>query len=374
MMSGLPWGGSEQLWCKTANLASDQSHIIFVSVYNWGLDTNESITALKQKGAFIQLRERYKPNENSAVKIFKSLKRKLRFSNPWKALFQFRPDHILINQGGSFDALQHHPDLIRLLQKRNINYSILSHSHPQFSYIPETKIYEKGAAFFSQAQKCYFVSHRHQEVVEKAILEKLGNASITANPLNLESFMAIPWPIEITVNFAMVGGLISGKGYDLALEVFAGGPWKSRPWHLNIYGDGPGRDYLERLVSFYKLEDRITLHGHVRSASDIWKLNHILLLPSSGEGMPISIVEAMISGRPVIATDVGGICELVLEGNTGFIAEGPGIRSVSGAMERAWQLKDSWKQLGMNGFQLAQAVVTEKPEVIMLSKITSKNG
>ena len=61
------------------------------------------------------------------------------------------------------------------------------------------------------------------------------------------------------------------------------------------------------LAEKFDIADRVTFHGHVNDIrEDIWAKNHILVMPSYYEGMPIALVEAMLSGRTAIVTDFQG--------------------------------------------------------------------
>jgi hypothetical protein len=64
------------------------------------------------------------------------------------------------------------------------------------------------------------------------------------------------------------------------------------------------------------------------------------------EGTPLAMVEAMICGRPIVGTAVAGIPEWVRDGYTGFIANGPDVRSYGEALERAWERKAEWRAMG----------------------------
>jgi glycosyltransferase involved in cell wall biosynthesis len=95
------------------------------------------------------------------------------------------------------------------------------------------------------------------------------------------------------------------------------------------------------------------------SASDIrrvWSLNHILVMPSLNEGMPLSVVEAMLCGRPVVTTDVGGNTEWITDGEEGFIADGANTRSLDAALEAAWQRRDEWSAIGLKAHERALAL------------------
>jgi glycosyltransferase involved in cell wall biosynthesis len=96
------------------------------------------------------------------------------------------------------------------------------------------------------------------------------------------------------------------------------------------------RDGVERMVHCYGLQDRVTFARYVASVEEIWAKNHVLVIPSRYEGLPLAIVEAMLCGRPVVATDVAGNSEVVEDGVSGFLAEAPTVPSMANALERLW--------------------------------------
>ena len=81
----------------------------------------------------------------------------------------------------------------------------------------------------------------------------------------------------------------------------------------------------------------------------IWKENHILVLPSRYEGLPLVLVEAMWCGRPAVVTDVGGNAELCRDRQTGFVAQSATLASVAEAMERAWEARSDLEADGQGG-------------------------
>ena len=91
--------------------------------------------------------------------------------------------------------------------------------------------------------------------------------------------------------------------------------------------------------------DKVTFKGH-REVKDIWADNHILVLPSRAEGLPITIVEAMLCGRPVLTTDVAGNAEFLEDEVTGFIVDAPTIKQLGAALERLWERRDQLEKMG----------------------------
>jgi glycosyltransferase involved in cell wall biosynthesis len=90
---------------------------------------------------------------------------------------------------------------------------------------------------------------------------------------------------------------------------------------LLIIGDGIMRKDCENLIHHLKLEEQVLLLGTCNNVRDILQSVDISLLFSKFEGLPISIIEAMFAGKPVIASNVGGIPELITHGRNGFLLD-----------------------------------------------------
>ncbi len=93
-----------------------------------------------------------------------------------------------------------------------------------------------------------------------------------------------------------------------------------------LVGDGRLRNALVRLIRNEKLQGAVVLTGWRRDIPRLLSALDVVVLTSLWEGFPIAVLEAMASGKPVVATDTGGIGELVEEGKTGFltVARAPG--------------------------------------------------
>jgi glycosyltransferase involved in cell wall biosynthesis len=120
-------------------------------------------------------------------------------------------------------------------------------------------------------------------------------------------------------------------------------------WHLDLVGDGPLARASERLAATLGIAHRITFWGARRDVAERVAAAQVFLLSSNFEGFPLSVLEGMRAGLPVVASDVGGTSESVVEGETGFlVARG----DVAGFRERLGTViadADLRRRLGARG-------------------------
>jgi L-malate glycosyltransferase len=220
----------------------------------------------------------------------------------------------------------------------------------------------------SRARHVAFVAERNLRVGERQIAADLPGACVVRNPVNLANFNPVPFPNSNIVKMANVARLnVEFKGQDVLLQALGGENWKQRRWLLRFYGAGSDRSYLERLAEHYNIAEKVEFRGHVGDIRSIWADNHLLVLSSRSEGTPLSLVEAMICGRPSVVTDVGGNIEWVDESSTGFVAEAPSARSLNNALERAWGARECWESIGRRAREVALSKIDPHPEETMLS-------
>ena len=129
-----------------------------------------------------------------------------------------------------------------------------------------------------------------------------------------------------------VARLSPQKGIALLLDA-AAIVADSHAFHLNIIGDGPMRAEMEAQIVALNLQDFVTLCGW-RDPQSVWRemlAARCLILPSFAEGLPVVIMEALALGRPVIATSISGIPELV-DRETGWIIPAGSVPALADAM------------------------------------------
>jgi glycosyltransferase involved in cell wall biosynthesis len=128
------------------------------------------------------------------------------------------------------------------------------------------------------------------------------------------------------------------------------------------------RDSLERLVRRLGLADRVIFTAHL-GVEDIWASNHVLIMPSRFEGLPLAVVEAMLCGRPVVATDVAGHSEIIKDGVTGFLADAPTADSMDQALERFWARRTTAQMMGEAGSTRIRRLLPPDPVRVFTGKL-----
>jgi glycosyltransferase involved in cell wall biosynthesis len=105
--------------------------------------------------------------------------------------------------------------------------------------------------------------------------------------------------------------------------------------HLAIAGDGPSRPALQARIDAAGLGHRVILLGERNDVPELLAGASLFVLASRFEGLPTAIIEAMMAGCPVVATDVGGNRELVVEGSTGWLVPPRDVRALAASIVRA---------------------------------------
>ncbi len=156
-------------------------------------------------------------------------------------------------------------------------------------------------------------------------------------PKQASKFVVVVNGVEVTrlerskpnsiFTISMVGSLIEGKRQDLAISAVAQLIDKGLKVQLNILGEKPPwhsdeyKQTLHELVNRLDVSNSVTFLGWIEAPWKSLVQSDVFILPSDTEGMPLSIIEAMALGLPCIATEVGGIPELIDDGKTGFLIQ-----------------------------------------------------
>ena len=232
---------------------------------------------------------------------------------------QFKPDLISCHSGiagvmGRFAAFLTHIPVIYTVH----SYAFMP-GHPYlrriFAYIGEYFL-----SFLST--QVISVSNYNKKIAEKYGLPRAEKIEVIYNGVPCEPLEGMPEnknPRERHIIF--VGRLARPKTPEIIIRALSQILDSARvPTFFDIVGDGSDRTQLELLVQENGIKNHVIFHGSrlQSEVKSILEYADVFVLPSDWEGLPISILEAMAQGIPVIASDVGGVRELVIA-ETGIV-------------------------------------------------------
>lgn len=146
-----------------------------------------------------------------------------------------------------------------------------------------------------------------------------GTVSVVRNGVDLELFQCFPAAIDGQVRILGVGSLLPVKRWDRVIGAALELKQRGVDFLITIAGDGPLRRSLERKAQDIGVKDCVEFIGYSNNIPRLLADATFLVHTSDSEGCPNAIIEAMASGRPVVATDVGDVPSLVEDGKTGFV-------------------------------------------------------
>jgi colanic acid/amylovoran biosynthesis glycosyltransferase len=169
-----------------------------------------------------------------------------------------------------------------------------------------------------------------------------------------------------------VGRLCKEKGQLLLVEAAYQLAKMGMGFELVLAGDGEMRKQVEELVATYGLGERIRITGWLSSdqVRDEILASRGMVLPSFSEGLPVVIMEAMALRRPVLSTYVGGIPELVVPGETGWLCPAGSIDDLANAIRECLSMPiEALQKMGDAGYRRVMARHSVETESAKLAKL-----
>lgn len=133
---------------------------------------------------------------------------------------------------------------------------------------------------------------------------------------------------------AAVARLVPEKGLDYLVRAAALAVRECTSLQVEIAGDGPCLPELKRLAARLGVSGRVRFLGPVGDVSGLLARASSFVLPSLSEGLSLTLLEAMARGLPVVATRVGGNCEVVVDGETGLLTPASDPAALAAAILR----------------------------------------
>ena len=120
-----------------------------------------------------------------------------------------------------------------------------------------------------------------------------------------------------------------------------------------LVGDGPLRHKLESFVAKNGLRGQVFFTGERQDVPNILAASDVITLSSRREGLPLAVIEAMLAGLPVVATQVGGVPELVQDGVTGLLVPPDDPEALARAMNKVLEDRAGAREMGKAGSKIA---------------------
>lgn len=343
-----PWGGSEELWSGAASVLAERGHL--VSAFKTAVDAaHPRVQRLKSLSCPVRdLRALPLPRRLVTLSHYLSLSLHLKTR---------RPDLVVISQGDNYDGLH----FGRLCRRLNLPYTLISQKATDHFWPPDrSRKYMREN--YEAAVQCFFVSKHNLSLTEEQIGGRLVKASVVRNPYLVPADEPFPWPggEDECLRLACVARLyLLDKGQDILLRVLAREKWKNRSLRVSFFGGGVNREGLTELAARLGVTN-VSFEGQTSDVAGIWKSHHALILPSRSEGLPLSLVEAMMAGRPAIVTNVGGNAEVVEDRVNGFMAA-PSEDAIDAALEAAWGARHELRGMGLSAAGRIRELVPPNP-------------
>lgn len=188
--------------------------------------------------------------------------------------------------------------------------------------------------WINKAQTIFCASHALSERLQRIGIES-NRLKVNYNGVNPDIF----YPLEQRASgqrFIFVGSLIETKGCNELLSAFVEVQKRYSNATLDIIGEGPLKPALNEKINQHELKEQVRLLGSLSLAdvAEAVRTADVLVLPSYREGVPNVLLESFASGTPVIATDVGGIPEVVND-DVGLMVSARNEQELANAMVKA---------------------------------------
>lgn len=349
-MNSDPWGGSEEQWFAVAKYIAKQNFNVSVLVYYWK-DKEQKMNELRLLGATIY----YIPNKGRSKK---NLKERLYFE--WITRLQQKIfihkfsfnkfTKVIVNQGGFMEVCN---SPWKHVYQKLPSYILTFHNYfPEYVFPTSKKnilIHWLKKANFNvgDALKIGTVLKKQLQLTDLAF-QSIVNPITIPYSNSYTKFAPLKNGKYVIVMLAQLD--VSRKAQDNLIKALQKEDWKSRNAIFELYGGGTDWNYLNSLIESLNLQHLIVLKGNTNAVDTVLTEAHLVLQITHKDAMPISVVEAMSKSRAVIVSEVGDMPEWVLDGYNGYIAANASIEQIDAVLEKAWQNRNNWEEMGRNAY------------------------
>lgn len=307
--------------------------------------------------------------------------------SPSKYIPLYIPNLIRLLRHGQFDLLHCHLGASNILGKPLARWlglpAILSHDHTNDAQRIENRtvfLLDRWANryadwFVAVSESCRNFLIQSEDIPEHKI-------TLVANAIDsdhyrpgtiprLEARQKFSLPPEAPV-LAGVGRLTPQKNFLLFLDVVADLQREIPDLHILLAGTGPEDSLLRQHAASLGIADRVVFAGYVADSREVYAAADFLLMPSRFEGLPMTLLEAMSSGLPVVASALDGIAEVISSGADGVLAP-PGDRDgFVRAVCELWRNASARKTMGQAARETIEARYSARRMVSQIEEIYAR--
>jgi glycosyltransferase involved in cell wall biosynthesis len=353
LMNGTAWGGSEELWYRTALEVAREGHEVGCAMYGWP-GRRPRLDALRAAGARVyELPNAGHQKRNLLETAIFELSTRLRRRAALAALPFERYDCTVLNQGGWQDLATAEWAAVRGRLNR---YVVLFHNYEDELRITPRRA-KRLSAWMDGAAANLFAADPIRAKIEEKFGLSLSNGGVLLNPIAFAPpEHATPLPPGPPWRFAVLAALdVRRKAQDALVEELGRPAWRDRDFELSLFGSGPDEALLAEAIRERGLTGKVRLRGHTSDVQGALRDSHVLLHMTRVDAMPIAVVEAMAMGRPVAVSRLGDMPAWIRPGENGWVAPAATPDAIAATLEEVWASRAEWASLGERAHRVFRA-------------------
>jgi glycosyltransferase involved in cell wall biosynthesis len=203
----------------------------------------------------------------------------------------------------------------------------------------------------------------------------IEKAEVFTNPLSFNPPQKpTPYPSvqNSIVIWVMLAALdVNRKAQDVLINTLSADKWKLRNWELHLYGTGKDHEHIEELIKYNGLDSKIMLKGHTNDSLSVLQSAHWLFQCTHKDAMPLSVMEAMATGRPCFVSNTGDMALWIKDGFNGLVCETATNKNIDLKLDELWNKQQLWAEMGLNAFETFQKKFTSPYEKTLLNWLES---